>query len=67
MTTRETAWIKYDKLLRESDKAICVKLGDETRWIPKSLIVDNDYAPFIELPLWFVEREGLEGYCEETP
>lgn len=58
------------KIIRKSDKAICVRIGKDEHWIPLSVLHDDsevffndddDYGDEGELVVkaWFAEKEGL--------
>ena len=57
----ETIEIGYDEEKHNSGKATLFIIGDEEKWIPNSLIKSKD-EDLIEIPLWFAEKEELEGY-----
>lgn len=62
----ETADLKAE-CLRETAKALLVRVGSRELWVPKSL-VDDDSEVFdadenatgkLVVPLWWAEKEGL--------
>jgi len=58
--------IIYDEILRQTDKAIQYKIGDDKPWIPISQIEHEDLGNHIvALPMWLIEAKGLEGYLIE--
>mgnify|MGYP001617290261 FL=1 len=57
----------------ETEKAIRVRFaGGSERWLPKSLVhedsevwdEENAGPGVLKLPLWFVEKEGLEDIAD---
>ena len=61
----ECVVIEGAECLRESAKAIQVRIENEDKWIPKSLIHDDsechkaDTSGTLIVPAWFAEKEGL--------
>ena len=51
-----------NNLLRQTEKAVMLKTGDEVVWLPLSRIVvtENDDDVTITLPLWLAKRKGLD-------
>ena len=58
--------LAYDAIIARTEKAILFLIGDEERWVPKSLIEDPDELEEgggdVSIQFWFVEKEGLEDY-----
>jgi len=50
----------------KSGKAVCVKIGDEWKWIPLSVVnamhrsSKSHDSDSIEIERWFADKEGLE-------
>ncbi len=58
--------IIYDKILRQTDKAIQYNIAGEKPWIPISQIQYEDLGNhIIGLPMWLIEVKGLEPYITE--
>ena len=53
--------LAYDEIIKKTDEAILFDFGEVQKWIPKSLIEEYDKECVI-IPLWFAEKEELEGY-----
>lgn len=59
--------LNYDRVVSETDLAVCLVFGDERPWIPKSLI-DPDFLPLdedggeVSVEFWKVKELGLESY-----
>ena len=63
----ESIDIIFDHIVMQSELAVCLNFEDEQIWIPKLLIVniddlENPECDYITIPLWFAEKEELEGY-----
>ncbi len=67
MTEYEYISLDYDRVLHQTDMAVCLDFGDLEQWIPLSLI-DPEFLPLDEnggevaVAHWFVQKEGLEDY-----
>lgn len=64
--------VAADAIAARTDKAICLLLPDgKEAWIPLSLIDGEDDIPDdggpVPVASWFVEREGLPLYEDDTP
>lgn len=59
--------VQVDKILRESEKAFLVRIGDEEHWLPKSQLADPDDYEVGDTDLsiavtgWLANEKGLEG------
>jgi hypothetical protein len=60
--------LNFDKILRETDKALLIRFDDDTEeWIPLSQIADPEdykvgYGPGeISLTEWICREKGFEG------
>jgi hypothetical protein len=59
--------LDYDRVVTETEMAICLAFGDERPWIPKSLI-DPEFFPLDEeggevaIEFWKAKELGLEEY-----
>ncbi len=57
--------LDVDEILRETDGAFLLKIGDEELWVPKSQISDaSDYGEgdedcTVSVTKWFADKEGL--------
>jgi len=52
--------VDFDKVIKETEFAILFDLGDNTIWVPKSIIDNIDYDDnIITIPLWFAETRRL--------
>ena len=57
----DIAWITFDAILRESDKAYLFDLGDGVHvWLPKSQIEDLG-DDVVGIPKWLAEEKELES------
>ena len=55
--------ILYDELVRQTEKAIQIRIGKEKYWIPISQIEKEDLVgQTMELPAWLVAAKKLEKY-----
>lgn len=53
---------QYPEIVRESEKAICFKQGDNNYWIPRKCIVSQGASPlgwFVEIPVWMAKEKGM--------
>lgn len=41
MTSHDYVQVDYDEIVRETDKAICVRIDNDDFWLPWSQIEDN--------------------------
>ena len=58
----DTKWVKYNYVVKESDKATLFSIKGKTKpvWIPKSVQVDIDEGDKeVEVQLWFADKEEL--------
>lgn len=58
MSEPELVQIDYDEIVRTSDDAILISVGDEEIWIPKSQIEEQGKG-WLEIPEWLATKEGL--------
>lgn len=62
--TDETHLMGDGRCIRESEKAILVRIGDKETWIPKSVVHDDsevwkkDDDGKIVVKLWWAEKNG---------
>ena len=57
---REPVEVGYERAVRETAAALCVRIDGRDRWIPKSLIVEHqEDACLLTVPEWFATKEGL--------
>lgn len=56
--------IIYDKLVRQTDKAVQYEIDGKLFWIPDSQIIGREDLGnhVVELPMWLIESKGLEVY-----
>ncbi len=55
--------LSYDEIKHETEQAYLIDFGDEEVWVPKSIVEDiNDNIKGVDLPMWFIENNELEGY-----
>ena len=56
---------------KQTAQAICVRIDDEERWVPQSLVHDDSecHAAGTEgtlvIPEWFAKKEGFAEHGEE--
>ena len=57
MGDSEQVDIRFDSIVKETDKAMLIKIGDNEYWLPKSQItVDGDD---VSMPEWLAIDKGL--------
>lgn len=60
------AYIEDCKVVQDTEKAICVEIGSETIWIPRSQLHDDcelkekDDEGDLIIPQWLAERNDIE-------
>lgn len=52
--------IRRDRIVKETDRATLIAVGDEEVWLPESQIAAIDAAGEVWIPLWLAEKKGLE-------
>lgn len=48
-----------DGIERETEKAVCVVIGGEEMWFPKSLCKIGQAEDVITIPEWMAKKQGL--------
>lgn len=54
---------EYPEVVRETEKAICFKQGEQNYWIPRKSITAQGATPygwFIEIPFWMAKEKCME-------
>lgn len=51
--------IEFDELVEERDTSICIKIGSDIYWLPKSQVDFRGWSKIIEVPEWLAEEKGL--------
>lgn len=55
--------VQYDKILRQTQKALELKFGESRVWIPLSQIAKEDLTwQILDLPEWLVKAKELQNY-----
>jgi hypothetical protein len=61
--------IKFDKLICQTPKAICIKVGFDEHWIPiklcSKLRTNNSYKGSVSIPDFIANDKGLKGEPDE--
>lgn len=59
--------LDVDEVVKETEKALLLRIGDEELWVPLSQIADAaDYSAgdadcTVSVTKWFADKNGLEG------
>lgn len=67
MSASNYVHLSVEEVVKETDKALLVRIDGEDVWIPLSQIADaDDYEPgdtdiTLSVTKWFADKEGLEG------
>ena len=56
----DLAYIEYETVEAETEKAYLFKISGGTHWVPKSQIRDKGEELFA-IPKWLADAKGLEG------
>lgn len=60
--------LRYDSVVRETEKALLLRFGSEEAWLPLSQIKsreenDEGSGGVVDVKQWLVIEKGLEGYA----
>ena len=51
--------IEFDKLERETEAAILIRVDDKTYWLPKSVVDYREWSNIVGVPEWMAIEKGL--------
>ena len=54
--------IQYDELIRDQEMSWLLHIDGRDIWFAKSISTIDEDECTIELPMWLIEKEGLESY-----
>lgn len=64
--SNETVTVRDAQCIRQTERAICVRIGKRELWVPQSVVDDDsevyargDHGKLV-VAAWFAEKEGLE-------
>jgi hypothetical protein len=66
MTASQYVHVEVDEIIRATDDALLVKLGEEEVWIPRSQIADDeryeegDLNCTVSITKWIANRKGID-------
>ncbi len=50
---------KFDKIAKETEKGICLTMGEKDQWLPKSQVEVNEADSTVSIPNWLAKDNDL--------
>jgi hypothetical protein len=51
--------VKFDELIEERGKSICILIDGKKFWLPKSQVDFRGWSSIVEVPEWLAREKGL--------
>jgi hypothetical protein len=62
MSRNDKNYYAFDAVVRETDKGVCLRFGDDEIWFPKSQVDFDIVRRELSCPEWLAVEKGIEGY-----